>query len=164
MRSTRKKQPVAHRSKLTPRNSADVRFALRGAGCRFTAQRAAVYAYLERAHHHPTADDVYRSVRRRMPNISLATIYKALEALVASRLANKLTCAGGSARYDCGCEEHYHLLDIDTGEVHDLPIHFDPKLLTKLNPRLITQLARQGFRVTGHRLEVLGRFNTADRA
>ncbi len=103
-----------------------------------------MYAYLEKAHHHPTADQVYRSVRRRLPSISLATVYKSLEALVASRLANKLTSAGGSARYDCGGEEHYHFLDIDSGEVFDLPIHFDPKLLRKLDPRLEAQLAPKG--------------------
>lgn len=159
MRFTRKKQPVAQHVKPTSRSAAEVRAALRTAGCRFTTQRAAVYAYLERAHHHPTADDVYRSVRRRLRSISLATVYKSLEALVASRLANKLTSAGGSARYDCGGEEHYHLLDVDSGEVFDLPIHFDPGLLKKLSPRLEAQLARKGFRVTGHRLEVLGHFS-----
>jgi Fe2+ or Zn2+ uptake regulation protein len=157
MVSTRKKQ-AAHHTQTTSRTLAEVRAALRAAGCRFTAQRAAVYTYLERAHHHPTADDVYRGLRRRLPNLSLATVYKALEALVASQLANKLTNAGGSARYDCGGQQHYHLLDVETGEVFDLPIHFDPQLLKKLNPRLETQLARRGFRVTGHRLEVLGRF------
>ncbi|HEY2762201.1 MAG TPA: transcriptional repressor [Pirellulales bacterium] len=134
-----------------------MRAALRAAGCRYTAQRQAVYAYLEQAQHHPTADQVFQGVRRQIPQISLATVYNALEALVESQLANKMTNGAGSARYDCGGDEHYHLRDLNTGEVRDLPIDFDPNLLHKLSPHLIKKLARQGFQVTGYRLEVLGR-------
>jgi Fur family peroxide stress response transcriptional regulator len=143
---------------MTTRAPSEVRAALRAAGCRYTTQRAAIYSYLEQAHHHPTADEVYQAVRRRIPHISLATVYNALEALVESQLANKLNNGAGSARYDCGGEDHYHLRDLKTGEVRDLPIDFDPQLLEKLNPQLLKKLARDGFQVTGYRLEVLGRF------
>jgi Fe2+ or Zn2+ uptake regulation protein len=143
---------------MTSRTPEEVRAALRAAGCRYTSQREAVYRYLEQVHHHPTADDVYHEVRRRIPHISLATVYKALEALVESKLANKLTSGAGSARYDCGGDDHYHLRDVKTGEVRDMPVDFDPQLLEKINPTLVEKLARDGFRVTGYRLEVLGRF------
>jgi Fe2+ or Zn2+ uptake regulation protein len=143
---------------MTSRTPEEVRAALRAAGCRYTSQREAVYRYLEQVHHHPTADDVYHEVRQQIPHISLATVYKALEALVESKLANKLTSGAGSARYDCGGDDHYHLRDVKTGEVRDLPVDFDPQLLEKINPTLVEKLARDGFRVIGYRLEVLGRF------
>jgi Fe2+ or Zn2+ uptake regulation protein len=136
----------------------DVRAALEAAGCRFTSQRAAVYAYLEEVDDHPTAEQVYRAVRRRVPKISLATVYKALEALVVARLATKLNHGDGSARYDCRGDDHYHLRDVATDEVRDLPARFDPELLQKLDPSLVDTLARDGFTVTGYRLEVLGHF------
>jgi len=135
-----------------------VRQALEEAGCRYTEQRAAVYAYLEQVKTHPTAEDVYVAVRHRLPRISLATVYKALEALVEARLATKLTNGDGSARYDCRGEDHYHLRDLATGEIRDLPVEFDEQLLAKLDPELVERLSRQGFQVTGYRLEVLGRF------
>jgi len=150
-------------SKATSRSPREVRAALRAAGCRYTAQRQAVYAYLEQAEHHPTADQVFQAVRRRIPHISLATVYNALEALVESQLASKMTNGAGSARYDCGGDEHYHLRDLKTGEVRDLPIDFDARLLDKLNPRLIKKLAQDGFQVTGYRLEVIGRFERRGR-
>jgi len=81
-----------------------------------------------------------------------------LEALVKSQLATKITNADGSSRYDCRGEDHYHLRDVETGEVRDLPAPFDPDLLAKLDSKLIEELERSGFRVTGYRLEVLGRF------
>lgn len=135
-----------------------VREALEAAGCRSTAQRAAVYGYLEKVESHPTAEEVYRAVRREMPRISLATVYKALEALVESRLATKLTNGDGAARYDCRGEDHYHLRDVATGEIRDLGVEFDPNLLAKIDPALVDKLAGSGFQVTGYRLEVLGRF------
>jgi Fe2+ or Zn2+ uptake regulation protein len=160
MVATRTKSAGAARRTVKSRSAEDVRAALRAAGCRFTAQRAAVYAYLEQSHHHPTADEVYRAVLGKHPHVSLATVYKALEALVAVGLANKLTAGADSARYDCGGEEHYHLRDVETGEVRDLPIEFDAALLKKISPQLEKKLARDGFKVTGYRLEVLGRFES----
>jgi Fur family peroxide stress response transcriptional regulator len=150
-------------SKLLPATSAEaesdlVRQGLARAGCRYTRQRAAVYGILCATRQHPTADEVYQAVRRRLPRISLATVYKALESLVQARLANKLTYGDGSARYDCRRDDHYHLRDVATGEVHDLPTDFDPDLLDKLDPHLTSRLKRVGFEVTGYRLEVLGRF------
>ncbi|MEX2139651.1 MAG: transcriptional repressor [Pirellulales bacterium] len=138
----------------------DVRSALQSAGCRFTAQRGAVWSYLASVETHPTAEQVYHAVRRRIPQISLATVYNALEALVEARLATKITSGDGCARYDCRGEDHYHLRDVETGEVRDLPAQFDHELLEKLDPRLVERLAQQvGFQVTGYRLEVLGRFD-----
>ena len=70
---------------VSPRTESTVREALEAAGCRYTAQRVAVFGYLEQVKTHPTAEEVYRAVRKQMPRISLATVYKALEALVGSR-------------------------------------------------------------------------------
>ena len=117
-----------------------------------------MFEYLERVDTHPTADEVYHAVRTRIPRISLATVYNALEALVAARLAAKLTHGDGAARYDCRGDSHYHLRDTATGEIRDLTTDFDPKLLERLDPQLVGRLARDGFEVTGYRLEVLGKF------
>ena len=137
---------------------ADLREALEKAGWRFTRQRAAVYAYLRSVDSHPTAEEVYSAVRRCNPKISLATVYKALEALVDSHLANKLAYADGPARYDCRSDSHYHLRCLKSGQVRDLATPFDPDLLDKLDPHLVESLRRQGFQVTDYRLELLGQF------
>jgi Fe2+ or Zn2+ uptake regulation protein len=143
---------------LPPPTEARVRGALEAAGCRYTAQRGAVFGFLQQVKTHPTAEEVCRAVRHDLPRISLATVYKALEALVASRLAAKLTNGDGSARYDCRADDHYHLRDVATGEIRDLSVAFDRELLAKLDPTLVEKLAGSGFQVTGYRLEVLGRF------
>jgi Fe2+ or Zn2+ uptake regulation protein len=133
-----------------------LRNALEQAGWRCTRQRAAVFDYLCAVESHPTAEDVYQAVRRRLPKISLATVYKALEALVDSQLAEKLTSGDGPARFDCHHQAHYHFRCVDSDEVRDLPVAYDPQLIDKLDPQLISHLRQQGFHVTGYRLEVFG--------
>ena len=134
----------------------DLRATLEAAGWRMTRQRAAVYDHLQRADHHPTAEDVYRRVKATVPSISLATVYKALEALVDSGLASKLVAANGSARYDARGDHHYHLRCLRSGVVEDVPTSFDPDLIAKIDPELGPKLASRGFRVTGYRLELVG--------
>lgn len=137
---------------------------MESAGWRCTPQRLEVYAHLGRAKHHPTAEEVYRAVKTSLPRISLATVYKALEALVASGLATKLTAGDGSARYDARSDHHYHLRCLRSGMMRDLPTPFDPDLIKKLDPTLADHLARQGFEVTGYRLELVGFFRDPDQA
>jgi Fe2+ or Zn2+ uptake regulation protein len=135
-----------------------LRTTLENAGLRCTAQRLAVFDHLSQAVCHPTAEDVYQAVRATIPRISLATVYKALEALVAVGAAIKLPAGNGGtrSRYDPRRDLHYHFRCLRTGTVHDLPTRFDPDLIAKLDPRLPDYLSRQGFQVTGYRLELLG--------
>lgn len=146
-----------------PNEDAEVRRALEAAGWRYTRQRAAVLAYLRAAQSHPTAEQVFAAVRQQLPNISLATVYKALEALVDARLANRIAGDHGPMHYDGRSEPHYHLRCQRSGEVLDLPLPYDPALLDKLDPKLIEMLRQQGFEITGHRLELVGRFVCPDK-
>jgi len=143
---------------LAPLDHAALKAALAAAGLRCTPQRLAVYDQLSRELCHPTAEDVFQAVRLTIPRISLATVYKSLEALVEIAAATRLTAADGtgSARYDARREEHYHFRCLNSGSVYDLPTRFDPALVSKLDPHLEEDLQRQGFRVTGYRLELLG--------
>jgi Fe2+ or Zn2+ uptake regulation protein len=141
-----------------PLDHESLRSVLEGAGLRCTPQRLAVYDHLNQAAQHPTAEDVYHAVRATIPKISLATVYKALEALVATGVATRLTAGIGdtSARYDARRDQHYHFRCLRTGTVHDLPTRFDPDLIAKLDPQLAAYLSRKGFQVTGYRLELQG--------
>src|SRR5947207_2832478 len=103
-----------------PLDRAGLRAALESAGWRCTPQREAVYAHLSRAPHHPTAEEVYQGVKATIPKISLATVYKALEALVAAGLVTKLAAGDTSARYDARSDLHYHLRCLRSGAVEDL--------------------------------------------
>jgi Fe2+ or Zn2+ uptake regulation protein len=152
---------MKHLRKATPcggLEDAELRRALDRAGWRFTRQRAAVYHSLHSVDSHPTAEEVFAEVRRQIPKISLATVYKALEALVDSGVAAKMNFADGPARFDCRHDRHYHFRCLETGRIRDLETPFDPNLLDKLDPYLVRRLQQQGFHVTDYRLELLGHF------
>jgi len=141
-----------------PLDPHDLREALEAAGLRPTVQRLAVYDQLAGMLDHPTAEQVFLAVRSRLPRISLATVYKALETLVAVGVADRLGAesAAGSARYDARSDRHYHFRCLRTGAIHDLPTEYDPRLIDRLDPALTDDLRSQGFQVTGYRLELLG--------
>ena len=135
----------------------DAQTVLEAAGVRRTRQRLAVFEQLRRAApHHPTAEELYRAARAEVPNLSLATVYKALDALDDAGLVVKLNNADGTARYDARDDRHYHLRCLKTGDVKDLPVRFDDDLLGRIDPGLVEALRAEGFRVTGYRLEVVG--------
>ena len=127
-----------------------LRAALEARGQRFTEQRAAVYRYLVSTDTHPTAEDVFRSVRTEVPVISLATVYKGLETLVGCGLAVKLSYGDGSARYDGRTDPHHHARCLGCSRMFDVPGHFPEQDLAGL------QETTHGFHVTGYRLELTG--------
>jgi Fur family transcriptional regulator, peroxide stress response regulator len=128
---------------------ATLRDALESNGQRFTEQRAAVYRFLSGAKSHPTADEVFTAVRGSISDISLATVYKALETLVSCSLANKLTYGDGSARYDARTDEHVHARCLSCGAVRDVNGSSIAGSLPEIHPE-------DGFRIEGYRLEVVG--------
>jgi Fe2+ or Zn2+ uptake regulation protein len=144
------------KSHSVPPETGELRKALEKAGWRFTRQRAAVFEYVRSVDTHPTAEEVYSAVRKRIPRISLATVYKALDALVACNLAGKIAHADGPARFDCRLDSHYHFRCLKTGKIRDLETPFDPDLLQKLDARLVASLSELGLEVTDYRLELLG--------
>jgi Fe2+ or Zn2+ uptake regulation protein len=118
-------------------------------GHHFTQQRAAVFDYLSRVEHHPTAEEVFFAVKPKLPKISLATVYKNLEALVSCGAASKLTYGDGSARYDIRTDHHYHTRCLKCGGVSDLEATEGNKLLKQIKPQT-------GFEVKDYRLELIG--------
>lgn len=127
----------------------ELRAALEAEGHRFTAQRAAVYRVLGSTDTHPTADEIFTCVRERIPDISLATVYKALEALVSCGLAQKLTGGEGPARFDSRTDRHPHVRCLSCGRIADLESR-------DLSSRMDELASSTDFEVVDVRLELLG--------
>lgn len=122
---------------------------LSSSGFHFTQQRAAVFDFLKRVEHHPTAEEVYLGIKKELPKVSLATVYKNLEALIAANLASRLNYGDGSARYDIRTDHHHHLRCLQCGKMWDLEASENSAWLKKMK-------ARPGFQISDYRLELLG--------
>lgn len=117
---------------------------------RQTKQRSAVIEVLREARSHPDAAWIHAQVRHQLPNVSLGTVYRTLDALVRDGVVVTLERAGQATRYDYkrAGEPHHHavcrtcsaIFDVDAGAPPTLPD-------TALPP---------GFRVTDVQLEFMG--------
>ncbi len=72
---------------------------------------------------HPTADEVYDNVRKRIPRVSLGTIYRNLEILSENGQIKKLDGGGNQRRFDGTTSNHYHLRCVVCGQIKDLTTH-----------------------------------------
>lgn len=128
---------------------AALRRALSRAGLRYTRQRAEVYAYLCGSDQHPTAQEIHEHVRGGSPAVSLATVYKSLEALVGCGLVSRLAFELGPTRFDARTDDHGHSRCLCCGGIRDLP---DAGVRAMLD----AAISGDGFLMTHFRMEVVG--------
>ncbi|GBD29689.1 Transcriptional regulator PerR [bacterium HR32] len=117
------------RMNLDSGHLAALRERLARAGHRLTPQRWAVWAVLQRLGDHPSAEGLYRAVRRRHPMVSRATVYKTLEVLVRVGLVAPLPTADGVTRFDAG-GPHVNFECLRCGRIEDA---HDPTSLLALD-------------------------------
>ena len=98
---------------------------------------------------HPTADALYELVRKRLPRISLGTVYRNLEILTALGEIQTLELAGHQKRYDGDPCKHYHIRCMHCGNVDNAPIAPLNQLEDKLYGATV-------YTIMGHRLEFMG--------
>lgn len=100
---------------------------LRSRGWRMTAQRRVVAEVLDGDHVHLTADEVHARAAARLPEISRATVYKALGELVALGEVAEVSTDGRAKRYDPNARRpHQHLVCSGCGTIRDVHTAGDP--------------------------------------
>jgi len=100
--------------------SAAAPVALRAAGYRVTPQRLVVHRTLVELGRHVGAEELLGEVERRLPNVSLPTVYSALDALEDAGLVRRVSAGQGRALYDARPADHHHLVCRRCGAVEDL--------------------------------------------
>jgi Fur family transcriptional regulator, ferric uptake regulator len=89
---------------------------------RITVQRKILLEELRKVLSHPTAVELYEMVRKRLPHISLGTVYRNLELMSDMGVIQKLEMAGTRKRFDGNLKNHYHVRCIVCQRVDDLDI------------------------------------------
>jgi Fur family transcriptional regulator, peroxide stress response regulator len=93
-------------------------------------QKKLIYDIVASTLTHPTADWVYEKARRKMPRISLGTVYRNLKLLTAEGTLLEITTTRGAARYDANVSRHSHLRCVECDRLEDVPeseMAFQPK-------------------------------------
>ena len=116
---------------------------------RMTKQRKVVLEEIRKSESHPTADEIYKVVKEKIPNISLGTVYRNLEILSEEGLIRKIELAHTKRRYDGNMKNHYHIICTECGRVDDL--------ITKEVGNIEELLGvKSNYKITGHRLKFFG--------
>lgn len=122
---------------------------LKESGVRITPQRHAILEFLIQTKVHPSADEIYKALEGKFPNMSVATVYNNLRVFKDAGLVKELTYGDASSRFDFTTKEHYHAICEECGKIVDF---FYPSL-----PDVESVVVEQThFKVSGHRMEVYG--------
>jgi Fur family peroxide stress response transcriptional regulator len=101
----------------------------RAHGLSVTHQRLAIFEALAASREHPSAEQIHRTVQRRLPTLSLATVYKNLEALKSIGAIADVNPLHQEARYEAALpgtgagKPHHHLVCVSCQKVRDLHDH-----------------------------------------
>jgi Fur family peroxide stress response transcriptional regulator len=98
-------------------------------GIAVTHQRQVLYEVMQGMDGHPSPEEVYARVKKKVPSISLATVYKNIHLFVESGVFRKMSVHHGSVRVEMNEEAHHHLVcskckaisDIDEVALGELP-------------------------------------------
>ena len=115
---------------------------------RNTRQLEVVWSAVKGDKSHPTADQIYDKVRKQLPNISLGTVYRNLQKLVADEKL-QILILGRSQHFDPLVGRHQHFICEACDSVFDVMIDTE----NELKP---AKLPHEGFKVTSHQLAFYG--------
>lgn len=116
---------------------------------RMTNQREIILHELKKSKQHLSADELYDRVKRIMPRISLATVYRNLEILSGAKMIGKLEISGRQKRFDFDVSEHDHIYCIICHKVDNLTIARDAIAPQRRD-------SPGGYTITGYRVEIVG--------
>lgn len=116
---------------------------------RMTNQREIILQELKKSKRHLSADELYDRVKKNMPRISLATVYRNLEILSEAGVIRKLEISGRQKRFDFDVSDHDHIYCIMCHKVDNLNIERKDVDSEQLGVEV-------GYSITGYRVEVIG--------
>lgn len=118
-------------------------------GLAVTHQRQVVYEAVIASHGHHSPEDIYATVRRRIPSVSLATVYNNLRLFIECGLLREVTPHASTLRVDGNLEPHHHLVCARCKTVQDIEGDF-------IDFKQLSKHALHGFDLTQPVVEVFG--------
>lgn len=106
-----------------------------GERIKYTNQRVEILNFLQNNYSHPTVEDVYEGVRKKLTRISKATVYQNLKFLASKGLIQEVNIKGVS-RFEPNINPHHHIICKNCGAIVD----FESKELTEFSLQLIKNM------------------------
>ena len=120
---------------------------------RMTQQRKIIMNEVRKLHSHPTADEIYVRVRKKLPHISMGTVYRNLDILSRTGFIKKIDPGSTQMRFDGKVEDHYHIICMVCSGIEDVPLGKPDHSLDQLEKAIVNVT---NYSVFGHNLEFIG--------
>lgn len=95
---------------------------IRAMGLKVTPQRQVTFDYLVSSVNHPTAEEIYLEVRKKLPHIPLTSIYRILDQFHDLGVIRKVPSKNSTRRYEANVLPHHHLVCLHCDGIWDIPI------------------------------------------
>jgi Fur family peroxide stress response transcriptional regulator len=118
-------------------------------GLSVTHQRQVIYDALMQAKDHPSPEAVYEKVRKRIPSVSLGTVYKNIKTFVDAGIFREVSLHHGSTRLETNMAPHHHLVCSSCKAIVDLTDE-------DLDPIRMKSGAPRGYRIQRFAVEIIG--------
>ena len=98
----------------------------------YLRQREEIIKVIKNSYDHPTAEDIYMTVKAKDPAVSRSTVYRNLNLLVENKLINKIPMQIGADRFDYIRKPHNHAICIKCGKIFDFEYNFEYEEIKKI--------------------------------
>ncbi len=104
-------------------NKREVTDLLRTRGINPTTQRVEIAYLLLREPQHLCADEIFSRLNKEYEQVSQATVYNTLRLFVEKGVSRELIFSPDRIYYDSNTAPHHHFIDVDTGQILDVPMN-----------------------------------------
>ncbi len=137
-------------------NIESLKIKLREKGLKATPRRLSILEAIIELKNHPTAEEIYKYIRTQNQNIATATVYKALDIMVARRLINKVETEKQIIRYDAIPEPHHHLYSCESSIIKD----YENDEINRILEKYFKKNKIQDFDIEEIKLQIIGKFRS----
>ena len=89
---------------------------------KITTQRAEILEFLQATKDHPNAQKIYQEIKKKLPRISLSTVYRTLEELEKQNLLRVINVEPKEKRYETNFSDHLDFYCTSCRRVFDVPL------------------------------------------
>lgn len=98
----------------------------------YSRQREEIIKVIKESYNHPTAEDIYMTVKAKDPAVSRSTVYRNLALLVENNMIKQISMKVGPDRYDYIRKPHNHVICTKCGKIVDIEYCFKDEELSKI--------------------------------
>jgi Fur family transcriptional regulator, peroxide stress response regulator len=132
---------------------------LRAKGLKATPRRLSILEAIIELNNHPTAEEIIKYIRNQNRNIATATVYKALDIMVARKVIIKIDTEKHIIRYDAILELHHHLYSAESNIIKD----YENEEINRILEKYFKKNKIQDFDIKEIKLQIIGMFKNTEK-